>query len=65
MDRTGTVEKKREQRMKQAGKFEEKVETYNSLVMSFCLLIYTFLIILQIYLQLDIDCFRLRSITKL
>lgn len=31
LDRTGTVEKKREQRMKQAGKFEEKVETYSSL----------------------------------
>lgn len=31
LDRTGTVEKKREQRMKLAGKFEERVETYNSL----------------------------------
>ncbi|XP_011643500.2 LOW QUALITY PROTEIN: kanadaptin [Pogonomyrmex barbatus] len=31
LDRTGTVEKKREQRMKLAGKFEEKVETYSSL----------------------------------
>lgn len=37
LDRTGTVEKKREQRMKQAGKFEEKVETYTSLVTPFCL----------------------------
>lgn len=36
LDRTGTVEKKREQRMKLAGKFEEKAETYGSLVMSFC-----------------------------
>jgi len=36
LDRTGTVEKKREQRMKQAGKFEEKIETYSSLVMQFC-----------------------------
>lgn len=32
LDRTGTVERKREQRMKQAGKLEETVETYNSLV---------------------------------
>ncbi|XP_043280168.1 kanadaptin isoform X2 [Venturia canescens] len=32
LDRTGTVEKKREQRMRQAGKLEEKVETYASLV---------------------------------
>lgn len=31
LDRTGIVEKKREQRMKLAGKFEEKIETYNSL----------------------------------
>ncbi|XP_012531728.1 kanadaptin [Monomorium pharaonis] len=31
LDRTGTVEKKREQRMKLAGKLEEKVETYSSL----------------------------------
>ncbi|EZA60022.1 Kanadaptin [Ooceraea biroi] len=31
LDRTGTVERKREQRMKQAGKFEEKIETYNTL----------------------------------
>lgn len=43
MDRTGTVEKKREQRMKQAGKFEEKVETYSSLVMLFCSLTSIFL----------------------
>lgn len=32
LDRTGTVERKREQRMKQAGKLEEKIETYNTLV---------------------------------
>ncbi|XP_012228597.2 kanadaptin [Linepithema humile] len=31
LDRTGTVERKREQRMKQAGKLEKKTETYNSL----------------------------------
>ncbi|EGI64939.1 PREDICTED: kanadaptin [Acromyrmex echinatior] len=31
LDRTGTVEKKRKQRMKLAGKIEEKVETYSSL----------------------------------
>ncbi|XP_011690458.1 PREDICTED: kanadaptin [Wasmannia auropunctata] len=31
LDRTGTVEKKREQRMKLAGKIEEKIETYSSL----------------------------------
>lgn len=35
LDRTGTVEKKREQRMKLAGKIEEKVETYSSLVILF------------------------------
>jgi len=32
LDRTGTIERKREQRMKQAGKLEEKIETYNTLV---------------------------------
>lgn len=32
LDRTGTVERKREQRMKQAGKLEEKIETYSTLV---------------------------------
>ncbi|XP_072758527.1 kanadaptin [Anoplolepis gracilipes] len=31
LDRTGIVERKREQRMKLAGKFEEKIETYTSL----------------------------------
>ncbi|XP_029679516.1 kanadaptin isoform X2 [Formica exsecta] len=31
LDRTGIVERKREQRMKIAGKFEEKIETYSSL----------------------------------
>lgn len=31
-DRTGSVEKKREQRMRLAGKLEEKVETYDSLL---------------------------------
>ncbi|XP_043474713.1 kanadaptin isoform X2 [Leptopilina heterotoma] len=31
LDRTGTVEKKREQRMKNAGKLNSKAETYNSL----------------------------------
>lgn len=35
LDRTGTVERKREQRMKQAGKLEEKVETYNTLVIDY------------------------------
>ncbi|KYM75883.1 Kanadaptin [Atta colombica] len=34
LDRTGTVEKKREQRMKLAGKIEEKVETYSSLIIN-------------------------------
>lgn len=47
MDRTGTVEKKREQRMKLAGKFEEKVETYSSLVMSF---IYMYIFLYNIFL---------------
>ncbi|XP_023248072.1 kanadaptin-like [Copidosoma floridanum] len=32
LDRTGTIEKKREQRMKMAGKLETKVETYGSLL---------------------------------
>lgn len=32
LDRTGTVEKKREKRMKKYGKDEKKVETYESLV---------------------------------
>jgi len=41
LDRTGTVEKKREQRMKLAGKFEEKVETYSSLVMPLHSLMFT------------------------
>lgn len=32
LDRTGAVEKKRQQRMQQAGKGEAQVETYQSLV---------------------------------
>jgi len=32
LDRTGTIEKKRHRRMKIAGKAEDKVETYESLV---------------------------------
>lgn len=32
LDRTGSVEKKRQQRMKQAGKGDDQVETYQSLV---------------------------------
>ncbi|XP_039993299.1 kanadaptin [Xiphias gladius] len=32
LDRTGTVERKREERMKKAGKIEERPETYESLV---------------------------------
>lgn len=32
LDRTGSIERKREQRMRLAGKLEEKVETYDSLV---------------------------------
>jgi len=32
LDRTGSVEKKRDKRMKIAGKVEEKAETYESLV---------------------------------
>ncbi|XP_076643059.1 kanadaptin [Halictus rubicundus] len=32
LDRTGSIERKREQRMRMAGKLEEKVETYNSLL---------------------------------
>lgn len=34
LDRTGTVEKKRQERMKKAGKIEERPETYESLVKS-------------------------------
>lgn len=32
LDRTGTVEKKRKERMKKAGKIAERTETYESLV---------------------------------
>lgn len=32
LDRTGTVEKKREERMKKAGKIEEQPDTFDSLV---------------------------------
>lgn len=32
LDRTGTIEKKRMQRMKQAGKLNEKADTYDTLV---------------------------------
>lgn len=32
LDRTGTVERKRHERMKKAGKVEERPETYESLV---------------------------------
>lgn len=32
LDRTGTVERKRQERMKKAGKIEERTETYESLV---------------------------------
>lgn len=37
LDRTGTVEKKRKERMKKAGKIEERPETYESLVKIYCL----------------------------
>lgn len=32
LDRTGSVERKREHRMRLAGKLEEKIETYDTLV---------------------------------
>lgn len=32
LDRTGHIEKKRQQRMAQSGKLEKEVETYDSLV---------------------------------
>lgn len=32
LDRTGTVERKRKERMKKAGKIQERPETYDSLV---------------------------------
>lgn len=38
LDRTGTVEKKRKERMKKAGKIEERPETYESLVKKNCCL---------------------------
>lgn len=38
LDRTGTVEKKRQERMKKAGKIEERPETYESLVKISCYL---------------------------
>lgn len=38
LDRTGTVEKKRQERMKKAGKIEERPETYESLVQKHLLL---------------------------
>lgn len=36
LDRTGTVEKKRQERMKKAGKIDERPETYESLVNIHC-----------------------------
>lgn len=44
LDRTGTIERKREQRMKQAGKFEDKVETYSSLVMLDQILLFSYIL---------------------
>lgn len=35
LDRTGDIEKKRHQRMKKAGKVEQKTETYQSLVCTY------------------------------
>ncbi len=32
LDRTGTIEKKREMRMRKAGKIKDKAQNYNSLV---------------------------------
>lgn len=73
LDRTGTVERKREQRMKLAGKCEEKVETYSSLVMSFymfvCLyFLVEYIIICAIIYKLKISSlyyFRLENMAKL
>ena len=42
LDRTGTVERKRQERMKKAGKIEERAETYESLVNICQHFIYTF-----------------------
>lgn len=47
LDRTGTIERKREQRMKQAGKLEEKVETYNTLVIDCFIHLYLLSIFIQ------------------
>lgn len=41
LDRTGTVEKKREERMKKAGKIEEHPETFKSLVKIILLTLYS------------------------
>lgn len=50
LDRTGTVERKRQERMKKAGKIEERPETYESLV--------------NVCQQLEnIKVFRLKSMT--
>ena len=37
LDRTGDIEKKRQQRMKKAGKSDQKTETYDSLVCRYIL----------------------------
>lgn len=42
LDRTGAVEKKRQERMKKAGKIEERPETFESLV-QICYCLYTWL----------------------
>jgi len=39
LDRTGSVERKRNLRMKQAGKLKEKVETFDSMVIQFLILL--------------------------
>lgn len=66
LDRTGTIERKRERRMKLAGKCEEKVETYNSLVILFH---YVYINLCNIsctnLCEMQIFFFRLKSIAKL
>jgi hypothetical protein len=46
LDRTGAVEKKRQQRMHQAGKAESQVETYQSLVSNIVILVMLLLLLL-------------------
>lgn len=71
LDRTGTVERKREQRMKQAGKLEGKTETYNSLVITIVSFMFVYIFIWNtkhVFLTLNIFPFchlRLKNTARL